>query len=114
MNVVPHISNSDKWKKHFLDMAQDGNLANKKFYIIGKKQSGKGDAIVQMVTPTKQAMERAVAEVKKKTRKSKYKPKRNLTKSKSKKKKQQSVVTNSKVKTKASKLKKKKLKFSFN
>lgn len=44
-------------------MVNDNNLKRKKIHIVGKNQHGKGDsdAIIKMVTPTKEAIDRARA-----------------------------------------------------
>lgn len=62
-NIIPYISVADNWKKHFTNMVSDNNLKRKKIYIVGKNQHGKGDAdaIIKMVTPTKEAIDRARA-----------------------------------------------------
>lgn len=67
-NIIPYISVADNWKKHFTDMVNDNNLKRKKIYIVGKNQHGKGDsdAIIKMVTPTKEAIDRARAVISKK------------------------------------------------
>lgn len=66
-NIIPYISVADNWKKHFTGMVNDNNLKRKKIYIVGKNQHGKGDsdAIIKMVTPTKEAIDRARAVISK-------------------------------------------------
>lgn len=55
-------------EKTFSGMVNDNNLKRKKIYIVGKNQHGKGDsdAIIKMVTPTKEAIDRARAVISKK------------------------------------------------
>lgn len=65
-NVIPYVSIADKWKKHFLNMANDDRKKQKRIYIVNKYQSGDGDdAIIKMVTQTKEAVDRARAAIKK-------------------------------------------------
>lgn len=65
-NVIPYVSIADIWKKHFLNMANDDRKQQKRIYIVNKYQSGDGDdAIIKMVTPTKEAVDRARAAIKK-------------------------------------------------
>lgn len=86
-NIIPYISVADNWKKHFTDMVNDNNLKRKKNYIVGKNQHGKGDsdAIIKMVTTTKEAIDRARAVISKK-KQSNFKSKKSDTKERKKRK----------------------------
>ena len=60
----PYVSNPDEWKRHFVDMAQNG-YKPKKFYVLSS-QSGSGSVVsndLKLVTPTEQAVEQAKAEL---------------------------------------------------
>lgn len=62
--MEPYLSSPEKWKKHFLEMSTDGHK-NKGFYMVRQKQTGNGDDIIKMVTPTQDAIERAKASISK-------------------------------------------------
>lgn len=69
-------------------MVNDNNLKRKKNYIVGKNQHGKGDsdAIIKMVTPTKEAIDRARAVISQEKNHSNFKSKKSDTKERKKRK----------------------------
>lgn len=68
MAYVPHIPDLDTWKKHFMDMAHDKLPHRNKFYVIGSRRQhgGSEDPVIQLVTPTQQAVEMAKSDMKRK------------------------------------------------
>lgn len=78
MSIIPHISSSEQWKKHFSEMSQNGNFTNKRVYTIAKNQIGRGDPVIKMVTPTKVAPDQAKLEVRKKKSKSRLSKKKEM------------------------------------
>ncbi len=67
MAFVPYVANLEKWKKHFVHMAEGKASSNDGMYIIGKTvQTGNGkddEPVVNYVTPTAQAVEQAQSEM---------------------------------------------------
>ena len=60
---IPFVSDVDKWKTHFVNMAERGTKP-KQFYAIHSKKSGSGDSHIVMVSPTQQDVARAKSEMK--------------------------------------------------
>ena len=60
---VPFVSDVDKWKTHFLKMAEQGTKP-KQFYAINPKKGGSGDDPIVVVSPTQQDVARAKSEMK--------------------------------------------------
>ena len=65
MEYSPHVSDLNKWKNHFIDMASTNRGKNRKMYTVGK-QTGGSQTSVQLVTPTEQAVQMAKADLKRK------------------------------------------------
>ena len=65
MDYSPHVTDLNKWKSHFIDMASTNHSKNKKMYTVGR-QSGGSEPSVQLVTPTEQAVQMAKADLKRK------------------------------------------------
>ena len=68
MAFVPYIADLEKWKKHFMHMAESKTVGSGGMYIVGKTyHSGRGEndePVVKYVTPTAQAVEQAESEIK--------------------------------------------------
>ncbi len=68
MAFVPYIADLEKWKKHFIHMADGKAVGSDGLYVIGKTHqtggSGEGEPVVKYVTPTAQAVEQAESELK--------------------------------------------------
>ena len=65
MDYSPHITDINKWKNHFMDMASSSHGKTRKIYTVGKQSGGSGPS-VQLVTPTEQAVQMAKADLKRK------------------------------------------------
>ena len=60
---VPFVSDVDKWKTHFLNMAEQGTKP-KQFYANNPKKRGSGDDPIVFVSPSQQSVARAKSEMK--------------------------------------------------
>ena len=80
MTLIPVASDTDKWVRHFKEMAEH-KMRHAKFYTLGYNQVGEGkfytldnnqvgegssDSSVQLVTPVAGTVERARGELKRK------------------------------------------------
>ena len=60
---IPFVSDSDKWKTHFINMAENGTRP-KEFYALKPPKTGHGDKDIVMISPTEQSVARAKADMK--------------------------------------------------
>ena len=58
----PYVSNPDKWKRHFVNMAENGT-SSKKFYALSSQKGAGVSNELKLVTPTEQAVEQAKSEL---------------------------------------------------
>lgn len=61
MKYVPFVAQVESWKKSF---AADRHPGNKRRWLVNQRGGGQEDSLIQLVTPTQQAVERAQSEVK--------------------------------------------------
>ncbi|MCW4285594.1 MAG: hypothetical protein N0E59_20980 [Candidatus Thiodiazotropha taylori] len=64
MKYVPFVAQVESWKKSFATDGGPKHLGNKRRWIVNQKGKGEEEGIIQLVTPTQQAVERAQSEIK--------------------------------------------------
>lgn len=95
MKYVPFVAEVESWKKSFA--IDSGNRpGNKRRWIVNQRGGGQEDGLIQLVTPTQQAVERAQSEIKELRKRGapvpSFTPKVAKKKSKPKKKKQKTAL----------------------
>ena len=63
MAYVPNVADVDKWKNHYVHMAEH-STKQKDFYAVRPKLKGNGSESLVIVSPTEQSVERAKSEIK--------------------------------------------------
>ena len=64
MKYVPFVAQVESWKKSFATDSGTMHPGNKRRWLVNQKGGGQEDAVIQLVTPTQQAVERARSEIK--------------------------------------------------
>ena len=64
MKYVPFVAQVESWKKSFATDSGTRQPGNKRRWLVNQKGGGQEDSLIQLVTPTQQAVERAQSEVK--------------------------------------------------
>ena len=86
MTYLPHIQDIEKWKRHFVNMAEGKARRNiisgiEGYYVVDSIQNGGGkthDIPVKMVTPVAQAVELAKSELEEEEEKNRMLPDRTM------------------------------------
>ena len=64
MKYVPFVARIDAWKHSFATDKNTRHPGTKRRWLVSQKGGGQEDAVIQLVTPTQQAVERAKSEMK--------------------------------------------------
>lgn len=64
MKYVPFVARIEAWKNSFATDRSTRHPGNKRRWLVNQRGGGQDDAVIQLVTPTQQAVERAQSEIK--------------------------------------------------
>ena len=64
MKYVPFVARIDAWKNSFATDKSTRHPGTKRRWLVQQKGGGQEDGVIQLVTPTQQAVERARSEIK--------------------------------------------------
>ena len=59
MALIPYVADVEKWKRHFINMAEKKRPSKKRFYTLS--QAGGEEPKVELITPAAQTVARAKA-----------------------------------------------------
>ena len=64
MKYVPFVARVDAWKSSFATDKTTRHPGTRRRWLVNQKGGGREDGVIQLVTPTQQAVERAQSEIK--------------------------------------------------